>query len=151
MAAITFAGNASFSIADSDISGTANISASKVQHQHRQVYSQPNTTSTTETRIIHVVNGASATITSFSAGSIVANVGGATVTVDLKKNGSSVLTSVITLNSSTVAYTPTLATLSTTTATTNDVFTIVITATVGGGTLATGVYASLNIYEQYGT
>jgi hypothetical protein len=103
LSAKTFSPPAS-SVGNNAIAANAGIAATKLQHRHEKTYSQPNTTTTAETRILHVVKGANATVQNFRAGSIAPAIGGATVTVDLKKNGSSILTSVITLDNANVAY-----------------------------------------------
>lgn len=66
-------------------------------------------------------------------------VGAATVTVDLKKNGTTVLTAVITLDSGNVAYTVEIGAITTTAYVAGDFFEVVIDATAGGGTLPQGL------------
>lgn len=124
------------------------LDADDLQHQHRQVHSQANTTATTETKIVHIAYGGG-TVADFRAAMIGANVGAATVTFDLKKNGSSVLSSVVTLSSSHAAYEDVVGTLSgTPTYVAGDVFTVVITATAGGGTLGTGAGCAATFNED---
>jgi hypothetical protein len=93
------------------------------------------------------VHGASATINSFKAGSVTACVGAATITVDLKKNGTSVLSAPITLNSSSTAYVVQSGTVTTTSLVAGDVLEVVVTATAGGGTLGNGVFAVAQVDE----
>lgn len=126
-------------IGDSQVAATAGISATKLTHDHIEKYSQPNTTATTETRGLYVARN-SGTVVEVSAGSIAANVGAATVTVDLKKNGVSILSAVITLDNANTARVVEMGTISGASYVAGDFFEIVITATAGGGTLATGVY-----------
>jgi hypothetical protein len=135
-------------VTNASVVALAGISASKLQHQHRQVYSQPNTTATAVTQVIHHVVGATGTVQAFSAGSIAIAVGAATVTVDLKKNGSTMLTGVITLDSANTAYVAEAGTLAGTSVVAGDVLTIVTTATAGGGTIATGLFVSVTINED---
>lgn len=136
-------------VTNTNIVGSAGISASKLQHSPRKGYAQPNTTATTETRVIHVAFGAG-TILEFSAGSIVAATAGTnTTTVDLKKNGTTCLSSVITLDSANSAYVVEAGTLSVTSLADGDVLTVVITATAGTGALPTGVFASVCVEEAY--
>lgn len=85
-------------ISNAKVVASAGIVASKLQHQHRRGYGQPNTAATTETRSIAVIFGATGTLFDFRAGSIAKAVGDSTVTVDLKKNGASVLNTIITLD-----------------------------------------------------
>jgi hypothetical protein len=135
-------------VADANVVAGADIDAAKLNHLHTERYAQPNTTATTETRVLHVAKGAG-TVVAFSAGSIVANLTTATVTVDLKKNGTTVLSGVITLDNANVAYTPEAGTISVAPYVAGDVFTVVITATASGGTLATGAYCSASFDEAY--
>jgi hypothetical protein len=74
----------------------------------------------------------------------------ATVTVDLKVNGTSILTSVITIDNTVAAYGSVAATLAAGAATlvAGNVLTIVITATAGGGTLPTGFFCETVVWED---
>src|SRR4051812_24257722 len=83
-------------LTDADVAAAAAIAESKQEHQFRPRHCQPNTAATSETRVIHEVFGVTGAIIAFSAGSIGVAVGAATVTVDLKKNGVTVLSAVIT-------------------------------------------------------
>ncbi len=67
-------------VSNTNIAAGAAIATAKQVHKHRKGYGQPNTTATTETRGIHVCFGATGTVVAFKAGSIVANIGAATVT-----------------------------------------------------------------------
>ena len=133
-------------VTDSSVSSVAAIQATKVVHQQLRSYAQPNTTATTETKTIHVARG-SGNVTEFYAGSIAINAGAATITVDLKKNGVSILSSVITLNSSNTARVAVAGTISSASYVAGDWFEVVATATAGGGTLGTGVFAQMTAQE----
>lgn len=135
------------SVTNASVPSGAAIDAAKLQHQHRPGFGQPNTTATTETRAVHAAHGAG-TIVAFYAGSVVANVGAATVTANLLKNGVTVLTGVVTLDSGNAAFVPEAGTLSVTSYVAGDVFTIALIATAGGGTLATGAYAFAVLNEN---
>jgi hypothetical protein len=133
---------------------TANIAAaglatSALKHQYAARLNQPNTAATAETRAVHEVVGATATALRFAAGSVAIAVGAATVTVDVKKNGTSILSAPITLDNANTAYVAEEGTISTPGAVAGDVYTIVTTATAGGGTLPTGVFATLTLDEDY--
>lgn len=133
---------------NADIEAAAGIDASKLEHRHQITAAQPKTTAADETRVIHVVYGATGTVLAFRAGSIVANIGDSTVTVDLKKNGSSILTAPITLDSGDSAYAKVAGTIDTPGLVAGDVLEVVIDATVGTGTLATGVFCELVLNED---
>lgn len=125
------------SVTNTSVTAAAGIDASKLEHRHRETYSQPNTTATSVTQVIYTA-AAAGTVNSFKAGSIVACIGAATVTVDLKKNGSTILSAVITLDSSNTAYVVEAGTINSAAYVAGDMFTIVTVATAGGGTIATG-------------
>lgn len=136
------------SIGNAEIESLAEIEQSKLEHQHRATYSQPNTTATTETRTL-LVAYAAGTVLDVRAGCVGANVGAATVTFDVKKNGTTVLTGVITVSSSHAAYEDVAGTVvGSPTYVQGDVFTVVITATAGGGTLGTGAFVALTVKED---
>jgi hypothetical protein len=126
----------------------AGIEYTKTEHLHRAVYSQPNTAATSETKAIAHVVGATGTLLNFLAGSIAPCSGAATITIDLKKNGSSVLSAVITLDNANTARVAEAGTITTTGVAAGDLLEIVITATAGGGTLGTGLYVVLNWKED---
>jgi hypothetical protein len=134
-------------VSDATVAGDAAIAVAKLLHQRVKTYSQPNTTATTETRCIHIVRGTSGTIKGFTAGTIVACSGAATITVDLKKNGSSVLASVITLDSANSARVVEDGSISSASVAVGDWLEVVITAPAGGGTLGTGLGVQLVIDE----
>src|ERR1019366_5923118 len=135
-------------INDAQIASGAGIGYAKVNQLIPAKYAQPNVTAVTETKELHVVRAVGGgTVLEFAAGCIVAPIGAATVTFDLKKNGTTVLSAVITLNSSSTPYVIQTASISVPAAVQSDVFTIVVTATAGGGTLPTGVFAQARISE----
>lgn len=136
-------------VVDASVSASADIAATKVNHQHRAVFAQANSSAASETRVIYVCYGASGTVVAFSAGSIAAAVGAATVTVDLKKNGTSILTGVITLDNANTARVVEAGTLTgSNSVVAGDVLEVVTVATAGGGTLPTGVFAAATINEK---
>lgn len=137
------------SVGNAAIPASAGLSASKLEHRHEKCYGQPGgAISFTEKRAIHVVYGATATLLAFRAGLITANVGAATVTFDLKKNGTTMLTAVINQTSAQAAYALTAAALASTTLVQGDVLEVVIVATAGGGTLGNGAFADLVLNED---
>ena len=147
----TFGGSVylpSETVTNANIQTGANVTAAKLEHTHRKMYSQTGT-ATAATIPIHLVNGATARNLYVRAGSIAIAIGAATVTIDVKKNGTSVMTSStpITLNSSNVARTAVELSIATTTAVVSDLYELVITATAGGGTIPTGLFVEFEIDE----
>lgn len=129
-------------------SGTDNgVRATKSQQQYVICYGQ-NATAVTERRVVHTVYGAVSSLVDVDAGAGVACVGAATVTVDVKKNGTTVLSALATLTSSVAAYALAAATISTSTAVAGDVFEVSFTATAGGGTVATRPFVRLVFRED---
>lgn len=138
----------SATVLNASVQAAAGISASKLEHQHQKSYGQANAAASDETRVIHVVHGATGEILEFEAGSIAKAVGDSTVTVDLQVNGVSVLSAVITLDNANTNYVAEAGTISSADLADGDVLTIVIDATVGTGTLPTGVFCSVKLRED---
>ena len=136
-------------VGDAEVKSAAGIAASKLEHQHRAVYAQESgTTAAAEDRVFHVVKGTAGTLKTFKAGCVVACIGDATITVDLHKNGASVLTGAITLSSSQSAYDLVAATINTDSVAAGDVLEVVVTVNAGTGTLGQGVFAYLDLHED---
>jgi len=137
-------------INDNAVVAGAAIDAAKLQHQHEKAYAQESaTTAVSEARVVHVVQGATATLVAFKAGCVVANVGAATVTVNLKKNGTTVLTAVVTLDNSQAAYAVVAAAgFTSTSLVAGDVLEVVFTAAASGGTLGKGAFAQVVLREK---
>lgn len=129
------------SVTNASVQVGAAVDGAKLGSILRKMYSQPNVAATSERRVIYRAHAAG-TVLNFRAGSIAIAVGAATVTLDLKKNGVSILTVVITLDTANVAFVSEEATLTGGAPyAVGDVFDVTVTATAAGGTLPTGVYA----------
>ena len=135
-------------VRDVDVNAAADIAATKLEHQYVVNYGQANAAAADEVRVVHVVKGQTATIIAALAGSIAKAVGDATCTVDFLKNGTTILSAVITLDNGNANYTPEDGTISVTSAVHDDVITIAIDGTIGTGTLPTGVYGMIVIRED---
>jgi hypothetical protein len=131
--------------------GTTNpIEAEKLKHQYVQRLSQAHgTASTDERRVVHVAR-ASGSVVGVEAGPVVVAVGDSTVTVDVKKNGTTILSGVITIDSGDAAFDKVAGAISVASYVTGDVFEVIIDATVGTGTLPQGVFASVVFREGAG-
>lgn len=136
------------SVSNSTIVAGAGIEAEKLEHHHSITGNQPNTAATTETRVIHNVFGATGDTLAFEAGSIVAATGNATVTLDVLKNGTTILTGVITLDSGNTARVSEAGSISVTALVDGDVLEVVIVATIGSGALPTGLFYNLRLNED---
>jgi hypothetical protein len=140
---------------DADIAASADIAATKTEHQNNYVYAQESgTNAADDNRVVAVVYGATGSIIAFHAGSVTKCAGDSTVTVDLCKasgtatSSTSVLSAVVTLNSSSTAFASVAGTISTATLVVGDRLEIKIDATVGTGTLAKGVFARVVTRED---
>jgi hypothetical protein len=126
------------------------IEATKLQ-QHFVITGgqESDATAAAEERPIHVAHGDGAVL-AISAGVIDPNVGDSTITVDITKNGTSVLDSPITLNSSHTArqVIPGVLDAAETAYDDGDVFEVVFAVTAGSGTLGKGVFVSLVLREE---
>ena len=134
-------------ISAANVRTAAGIEATKLQHQHQPMVSQSGT-AVADTRAIHHVHGAAGTVEAFRIGLIAACSGNATVTADLKKNGTSILSAPIQLTSSEANYEEVEATISTPAVVAGDVLTCVVTVNAGSGALGTGFYAQAVIRES---
>ena len=133
-------------VGNSQFSSSDPLEEEKQEHRIHSRYQQ-NGTATTETVVLHWAYAAGATL-DVAIGSIAACIGDATVTVDVKKNGTTILSSVVTLDNANAAYTAEMGTVSVSAIASGDVLTAVITATAGTGTLATGLYVDLISQED---
>lgn len=136
------------SVSNSQIIAGAGIEAEKLEHHHSITGNQPNTAATTETRVIHNVYGATGDTLAFEAGSIVAATGNATVTLDVLKNGTTILAAVITLDNANSARVAEAGSISVAGLVDGDVLEVVIVATIGTGALPTGLFYNLRLNED---
>ena len=139
-------------VQDANVAIGANIAATKTQHQYNDTYAQGSaTTAFAETRAIHVVYGSQSgqlSIAAFKVTSLVACIGGASITVDLKSNGTSLLSAPIVLTMYSSARSFTAATIISPTLTAGQIVEVVVTVSVGGGTLGQGLVAELVTLES---
>lgn len=137
-------------LTDAGVEAGAGIQATKLEHQHTQVFKQNHgTAATSQRQVIHTVYGAEGSIVSFRAGVVVANIGAATISIQLKKNGSNILSSALVLDSTNAAFSMEDAAGFTSTAlVADDVLEVDATATAGGGTLGQGLFCELVVRED---
>ena len=92
------------SIGNNQVGSADPIDASKLKHQYLARLVQPSGSSATAvTQAVHHAHAAGSVV-GVEVGAVVAATGADTVTVDVKKNGTTVLSGVVTLDSSTAAY-----------------------------------------------
>lgn len=125
------------------------LDTSNAQHRFKPVYSQANGSSVSdEEKVVHTVTGTTGTVVSISAGVITACVGAATIDVDLHKNGSSILSAAIQIDSGDAAYAEVTGTISNSSLVQGDSLEIVVDETTGGGTQGQGLFVNLVIDEE---
>jgi hypothetical protein len=138
------------SVGDSQVSAASPLAVDKTIHQINAVYKQAHGAVVADDTgsLIHIAGG-TGTIVGINAAVRVIPIGAATVTVDLKKNGTTVLNAVITLDSGNVAYTAEVGSILTAGYVAGDFFEVVVDATVGGGTLPQGLGVEVVFREAY--
>ena len=132
---------------DKVLAGTG-IEYTKLEHLHRATHKQPNSAATAETKAIALIIGATGSTLNFKAGCIAPCTGNATITVDLKKNGTTVLSAPITLDNAQAAYATVSGTITVPGLVAGDVLTVVVAVNAGTGALGTGLFASVNWKED---
>lgn len=137
-------------ITNSDVNASADIDATKLEHEHRKHVNQVHgSAATTERRVIHTVKGTTGTVVAFRCGVVVACVGAATIDIDLLKNGTTILSAAIQLDNTNAAFAFEDASgFTSTTLAADDVLEADITATAGGGTLGQGLFCELTVRED---
>lgn len=145
---------ASFGDREFEKDPAAPLAADKVAVRLRKSHSQSNAPATTQTIVLHQVMGTTAEIREVMVTNIARATGNATVTVDIRKNGVSVLTGLITLSSAAPASGATygfvagnLAAAPAIDCVRGDVIDAVIVATVGTGVLPTGLSVAVAVDE----
>jgi hypothetical protein len=138
------------SITDTQVIASANIAATKLQKQFQENYSNTDsaTSAASEQRVLHTVKGSTGTVNEFAAGAVVVLVAPATCTIDLLKNGSSILTAAVALAAGDTPRVVKFGTFSSTSVVAGDVLEVKVTATAGGGTLPKGVFVRLTVTEN---
>lgn len=94
-------------VVDDDVSASADISASKLEHQYQRVsvLCDHATSAAAKRQQIHRVYGATGTILEFGVAASVAATSTGAAVINLYKNGSTILSATITLDSATAAFT----------------------------------------------
>lgn len=136
-------------VGNNEVKDSDPIEQDKLEHQHRVNYSQAHgSASVDERRVVHVVRGAGATLKQVVAGVSVACLSGATITVDVLKNGTTILTAPIEIDDADVAYDLVAGVIDDADLAQDDVLEVVVDVTAGGGTVGQGVFAALTIAED---
>jgi len=134
-------------VGNTDIEAAAGIAASKLEHPVYACYGQSGA-AVAATVPIHTVVGATGVIESVKVGSIVACTGNAEITVDVKKNGTTVLSAAIVLDSTNTARIAESGTLSVTALVAGDLLEVVVAVNAGTGALGTGLFVQVKSRED---
>jgi len=133
---------------DTHIVAGAAIQYTKVGQKYQPRYAQSGSSAVVADRaVIHVCRGSSGSVVSARVGVTTAATGAATTTVDVQKNGTTILSATVSVGT-TAAYTLLAPTISVSSLVAGDVLEVVVSGVAaGGGTLAKGVFAVLEISE----
>lgn len=132
-------------ITNAKVAAAAAIAADKMEHRWRKTFSQDGLPAA-ETHVIHIVRGATGTINEFAVTLGEAKLSSGTVDVDLLKNGSSVLSAAVQLDSADALYDVLTGTISSASVVVDDV--LVINITVSSPVGAAGLGVQLEIDED---
>jgi hypothetical protein len=146
--AVIFGGAVVFSGAVTIPDGSNIGPGAMADFQHNKTYRQ-NGNAAAATEVIHEARGTAGRIRAVRAGSVVAATGNSTATIDVRKNGTTVLSGTIVLDNANTAYVSEAGTLSVTSLAAGDVLTVVITVSAGTGTLPTGLFVTVVVDEDY--
>ena len=137
-------------VSNVQVAADADIDASKLEHAHRVKLAQESDEAVVaETRPIHVVKGATATLKSVAAGLVVPCASGETIEIDILKNGVTLMSAAIELDSADDAYDVVAGTIQDEDLVADDVLEIEITPLAGSaGADAMGIFCYLDIWED---
>lgn len=138
-------------VGNNQINASDPIKSTKTEVQiHKQLAQAHGTAAIAERRVVHVARGAG-TLVAVRVTPVVAATGDSTATVDVRKNGSTALTSTIAITNSHAAYSKVSGTpASSGTYAADDVFEVVLTVSAGTGTLPQGLAVDLVFREANG-
>jgi hypothetical protein len=153
---VNFSGASGFTappntITDAMLSASSPAGPTKTRRRFVRTHKQANGASiVTVTERIHLGYGAIGAVTAVRCMNtgVVGTGGGMSVTVDVKKNGVSILTAVMTINAATLLNAIVAGSIATAAYAVGDYFDVVVTATAGGGTLPQGLYVDVVLDED---
>lgn len=131
------------SVGSAGFSGSDPLVSSKRYHRHNRVFAQVHgSAASAERRAIHVAKGAGSVLVA-RAGVVVACIGDSTISVDVRLNGTTILTAPISIDSGDVAYAKVSGSIPVATYSAGDVLEVVVTVTAGTGTLGQGLFVDV--------
>jgi hypothetical protein len=133
-------------IDDDTLDPSADLGAEKLEHQYEPLLAQTHADlNVAARRVVHRVRGLTGTIEGFFCGNTVAATGGDSTTIDLYKNGASILSAAVTLNSG-AGVAAQAGTLSATSLVAGDVLSVVVT--ISGTNVGKGVWGQVILREK---
>lgn len=150
---VSFAANVALPadcVGDDNFDSTEPLTAEKQEHRYIRTLAQVHgTAATAERRVIHCAHGAGV-VTAVRAGVVVAAVGDSTVSVDVRKNGTTILSGAIVIDNANAAYAEEDGTITVPALAAGDVLEAVVTVSAGTGTLPQGLYVDVIVTEDPG-
>lgn len=138
------------SFGNTEFDGTDPLATAKQVHRYVRSLSQAHgSAAAAERRIVHRCHGAGS-IVAVRVGVAVACIGDSTITVDVKKNGTTVLSAPVVLDSGNLAYTAEGGALSVTTTAADACLEVIVTVSAGTGTLGQGLSVDVIVDEAAG-
>jgi hypothetical protein len=136
-------------ITDPAIPAGANVNSTKLMQRYEPVYTQPSGAAViTERRFLHVVRSSTAAVQQMQAAVKQAITGNSTVTVDLLKNGATILSAVLSIDNTLAAFANRAGAVISPNLVLGDVLEVNVTATVGTGVLPQGLIVMVQIDEN---
>lgn len=138
------------SVGDAGFSASDPLTAAKQEHQHQPAYAQAGGSAAADDRRVFHVAYAAGSVFSVRAGVTTACLGDSTITVDVQKNGATILSAPVVIDSTNAAYAREAASVATAAYAAGDVFEIVATVAAGTGTPGRGLFADVVFREASG-
>lgn len=137
------------SVGDSQVKASEPITAAKLYHRVQPITAQDHGSAVVARREpIHVAYK-QGTIVEFACSLVVASTGNSTITIDLYKNGVTVLTTPLILTATNAtAYTQVVSAISNNSFAADEVYETVVTVNAGSGTLGQGITCALTVDEK---
>lgn len=127
------------------------LDAVKQEHQYGPLYTQKKGVAVAADSTIFYVPIAKGSWVQIVAGLIVPSTGDSVITIDIKKNGTTILNAAFTITSAQAAYDRVVASINPSVATVNydgtEVFEVIVTVTLGTGTLGQGLFVKGEVRE----
>lgn len=137
-------------VVDANVSGSSPLTAGKTRHRHAVTEAQAHGTASVARRSAVRVAHAAGEVVAVRAGVSVACVGDSTISVDVTKNGTTILSAPVGIDSGDLAFALVAGVVSDAPYVAGDVFEVQVTVSAGTGTLGQGVFCDLVFDELAG-